>query len=386
MHIPDYYEFVNQTKIISGKSSLEHIPVELDGYDTRKPLVITTGALTRRGIAKKFIKAFYDSDVVLGAFYDAVHGYAGITQVRELAGLFRDRGCDSIIAIGGGEVVDVAKGVNLLVSEKTDTLMPYCDGTAVPGRLKPFLYVPTCHSTGMEMTGTATVDNQTMTSDFLIPDLVVIDPRMTVGCCSECVAETAAVALAHAVGAALDETRSPMTEAYSHSALQSLAGNLAKGIKKPKNGAASVGLANAAVMATVAFSNAPAGMAHLLSEELAKASGLSIGKHLRILLPPVMDRIAGQKNKFRNEMLLAIAGMDAYAATPEKDRAGAGIQKALQLLQPIAKVMPGSLKELKIQKYLLPEIAEKASKKSGKRFSGADCMAVLERAWEGMPV
>lgn len=386
MQIPDYYEFMNQTKIISGKNALEHIPVELDGFDTRKPLVITTGGLTRRGMAKKFISAFDESSMVLGALFDGVHNYAGITMVRELAGLFRDRGCDSIIAIGGGPVVDVAKGVNLLVSEKTNDLMPYAEGAASPGRLKPLLYVPTCHSTGMEMTNTAVIDNQMISSDFLIPELVIIDPRMTVGCCSECVAETAVIALAHAVGAAVDETHSPMIEAYSHSALQFLAGNIAKGIKSPKNSAACVALANAAVMANVAFSNSPAGMAHLLSEELAKATGISIGSHLRILLPPVMARMAAQKKSIRDELLVAIAGFDVYAATPAKDRARAGLEKALDLLRPIASVLPGSLKELKIQKYLLPEIAETVSKRSKNRFSSADCMAVLENAWEGIPV
>ncbi len=125
MTSPDFFQFFSQAKIMSGNRAMDNIPVELDGFDARKPLVITTKEVTKAGLGRKFAKACYDSNVVIGAIFDEVPYYAGISQVRDLVKLFRDRGCDSLIAIGGGAAADVAKCINIMVSEETDDLLQF---------------------------------------------------------------------------------------------------------------------------------------------------------------------------------------------------------------------------------------------------------------------
>ena len=125
MQIPDNYEFLIYPKIVSGQCALENLPSELDGNNAQKPLVITSQAVVRNGLTKILVKAFYDSAVVIGAIYDPVLDYAGISQAQQAARLFIERGCDAIIALGGGPVVALAKAVNVLVSERQGTLQPY---------------------------------------------------------------------------------------------------------------------------------------------------------------------------------------------------------------------------------------------------------------------
>ncbi len=383
MQIPDYYEFLNQAKIISGKKAMEHIPFELRGYDAQNPLVITSRDLSETGMMKKFIASFKDSKVTLGGIFNEVQDYASIGLARDAAFLFKERGCDSIIAVGNGAAVDVAKALNILVAEKTDDLFKYFNGTPLKRHLKPLIVVPARSSSGMEFTNTATVDNRCLTSDFLYPDLAILDPRMTPGCCAECVAESSVIALAHAAGSSITDTHSPMIEAYAHSALRYLALYMKKGIKKPGHASTSLALHNAYALAALSFSNAPAGMVHLMAIELARATDISAGKFIRILLPYKMAYMMYKKKKIRDELLLALAGYDDYAATAEKERSRAGVERLLALLNSLKGILPETMKELKIPKYKLGDIAKAASARSGKRYSEAECMSILEHAWEG---
>jgi alcohol dehydrogenase len=383
MQIPDYYEFLNHPKIISGKCALENIPAELASYDARKPLVIARKNLVKRGLTKKFIKAFYDSMITLGGIYDEVDDYAGITRAREAAFLYKERGCDSIIALGNGSSADLAKAVNVLVSEKIDNLSAHSEGAPISGPLKPLILVSACRSNGREATNTMIVDNRRMTSDFLYPDVIVIDPRMTPGCCPDCIAESATIALTHAFTALTDKDLNPMTATAAHPAMSYLSEYLLKAVKRPKNKNASLALANASVMASIAYANTRPGMTDLLAEELSIATGISVGTYMRVILPSVITFMQKKKVKISDDLFLTIAGMDAYAATPAQERPQKGLDAAMKLISSLKGVLPVSLKEMKVQKYTLTGIAQAAAAKSAKRFTDADCSAVLEQAWEG---
>jgi alcohol dehydrogenase class IV len=197
------------------------------------------------------------------------------------------------------------------------------------------------------------------------------------------VAESSVIALAHAAGAILSEPHSPLIEGYAHSALQYLAQYMVKGVKKPGNKEASMALNNAYAMAAIAFSNAPAGMVHLLADELSRATEISAGILMRILLPYTLAHMLHKKTRIKDELYLALAGFDAYSAKPAKERSVAGVEKALELLKCLDGILPSTMKELKIPKYKLGEIAKAAAARSDKRYSEADCSTILEHAWEG---
>jgi alcohol dehydrogenase len=382
MQIPEYYEFFNQVKIASGTRVLESIPAELASYDSYKPLVIANKWITESGLVKKFTKAFADSGMTLGGIYDEVRDYAGISLAQEAALVYRERGCDSIIALGGGPVVDVAKALNILVSENVPTLEDYLGGAPITKHLKPLIYVYVSSSTGLEATDILTIDNRTIKSDKLFPDVVMTDRRFAAGCCSPCAAESAVIALDHALGAGVAES-SPMLDAYVHTALRFIADNMKKGVKKPSDAKAGLALANASVSAAIAFANSKPGMVHMLAAELARITGTSAGKFMRVLLPYRMAFMLSKKMKIRDELYLAIAGLEEYSATPEAERTKKGIEAVLQLLKLTNKVLPSSMKELNVPKFQMKNVAEAASAASGKFFSAADCLSLLEHAWEG---
>jgi len=383
MQIPDYYEFLNQAKILSGNKALEHLSFELRGHDAQKPLVLTSRAASQRGLLKPFIKAFYDSTVVLGAIYDGIRDYAGISLARDLAELFRSRGCDSIIAVGGGAVVNAAKALNILVSEKTDSLFDFFNGAPITKQLKPLVFVPTCETDGLELSGMAKVDNRTIASELLMPTIVAIDPRMTPICSKECAAETGAISLTLAAEAAGYGSPAPMAEAYAECALQILAEFMPKAVRRPGNKKTGVALANAAALASIAHANKPAGIISLIAKELAKVTGHGLGTCMGVLFPFGFGYLIKRNTPFSDGLLRSIAGFDAYASTPAAERSNRGAEKAIELHGSLKRALPESLRALRVQRYLLPRVAEAAAAASRKQFSSNDCLTVLEHAWEG---
>ncbi len=386
MSSPDYFEFFSQAKIMSGNKALANIPVELDGFDARKPLVITSQDVTCAGLGKKFIKALYDSNVVIGALFDNVPSYAGIDMIQDLAGIFKDRGCDSVIAIGGGAAAEIAKAVNVLVSEKTSDLFQFEGENKISGPLKPFFYVSTSRTDGYEVTNTATVEGRVLRSNFLFPDVICIDKSM-VGSGDPCtVFDSAIVALTHSIEACAAPNNNPVADAYAHAAIQFIYENVKKGVRSPGNKKTGAALANAAAMGAVAFSNAPSGMVHLLSCALAEVTDLSEALCMSILLPHGLELMQRSKNPVRGELLLALAGLDTYSATVEKERPYAAIGLVKNMITDAGLKNRKSLKDLNVVKYKLNEAAKIAVENSAKSISMNDCMTVLENAWEGKTV
>lgn len=380
MQIPEYYEFFSQAKFISGAAALENIPTELGGYDAHKPLVIASHDLRGSRIVKKFIKAFYDSKMVLGGIFDEVRDYASIALARDAAFLFKERGCDSIIALGNGTTVDVAKAANILLSEKTDNLGAFYEGKAISRNMKPFILVPTCCAKGMEASATINIDNRRITSTFLYPDVICIDPRMTRGCCSKCIAESGVIALGQTFMILADESNNPMADTYAHSALSFLSENLVKGVKRPGNKTTSLALANASMMASIACSATRPGILNLLSEEMAKSTGISQGIAARTILPSIMEYKL-KKNKIRDELCLALAGLDSYARTPANERPKKSVDIIMGILGSLKKILPDSLSSLNIPRYKLEEVAKSAAARSAKRYTENECLKHLEQAW-----
>lgn len=379
MHSSYDYEFLNYPKIISGKCSLENIPAELAGYDAQKPLVITRKSLGKNSaLIKKFVRAFADSMVIIGAIYDEVEDYAGISLARDAAFLFRQRGCDSLIALGSGAAGDLAKAVNVLVSEKADNFSAYYEEKSISGVLKPLIVVPAGLANGREASNSFIIDNREIKSDFLYPDVMVIDHRVAAGGNAADVAQSAAIAFAQAFHSFVGDNGNPMIAALAHPALSYLCQYLEQGLKRPKDKEASIALVNASVMASIAYANAKPGIANLLADELARATGISAGIFMGILLPAVIDFLAKEKTKISDELLLAVDGLDAYAAVEANERGQKGLAAAKKLAGIFSKVFPVSLKQLNVQKYIFPEIARAASQKSDGAFPAVDCAQILE--------
>ncbi len=306
--------------------------------------------------------------------------------IRDLAVLFKDRGCDSVVALGDGAVVDTAKGVNMLVSTGAENLMDFAGENLIPKRLKPFVVVPGCGAAGFEVADRAMIEGRAFVSGFLFPDLVCIDGRMVKSAPPEDVVGAALVALAHCVEACAFPHNNPMTDMYAQAALQFLYEHMRRLPRTPGTKGC-VALANAFAMAGVAFANAPAGIVHHLGMALADETNIPAAMAMGILLPHYLDyKTAVMKQEIREELLLALAGIDAYCATPENERQARAVALVKGLLRGMKGLVPQTLGELRVPAYKLKSAAAFASERSGGRVDLTGCMTILEHAHSGAPI
>ncbi len=378
MQLTEQFKFFNQAKIISGNKGLNNIPVELDDYNATKPLVITDKKSVEKKFDKIFIKALSDSNLIIGALYDSVSNEAKIAEVRKLVDLYIGRGCDSIIAIGSESSMNTAKAVNLMLCEKKDFL----EITKVNHNLKPLIGILTIDSRDTFTTDIVTVDARTLQSNNLFPNVVIIDPRMVKGGSEESVVERSLLALTQSIEAGIYGVNNPMNDSYIYSASQYIYENIKTLSKDRQETEAAVAIANAVYMAGVAFSNAPTGIAYATAKEIHKLTGESIGKVAAIILPHALRWINGKKdNGIKDKILQSLIGIEGYAKTPSDKRAIRVIDEIENLIVSFPKLLPSNLKDLKLQRYILENIANIIPDKIEYKITAKECLSIIEAAW-----
>ncbi|HDP80868.1 MAG TPA: iron-containing alcohol dehydrogenase, partial [Spirochaetes bacterium] len=276
MKLPDYYEFLPQPKFVSGKSALEQLSTELQEYGASRPLVLMDGASAAAGLDKKIIKAFYESSIVIGALVTDPPAKAEAGAIKTLTLLFRERGCDSIIAVGSDSVVDIARGLNISL-EVPGELSKNAGINVLKKPLRPLFLVMGMKSGGWETGNEVVIDGNLFKSDFLYPDSVIIDSRMLKKVSDKELVNSSMIALTHAVESCAEEVSNPLADAYALSAIQYISENLANVVKSPNDRKGKIALANAYAMAGIVFANSAAGPAHFLSLACAEVAQVPQG-------------------------------------------------------------------------------------------------------------
>ncbi|MBS0013005.1 MAG: iron-containing alcohol dehydrogenase [Desulfobacterales bacterium] len=379
------YAFLSHPKIISGACSLENIPAELAANNACKPLIITDRAADAKKLDRILIRAFDDSDCLIGAVFNRLGDYAGISLAWQAADLFVRRGCDALIALGSPLSADLARAINILVSENTPDLSAFFTGAALTKRLYPLVLVPAGDPDGTGAGNTLTLDNQHLYSEFLAPDVIVLDKRMLRGQLPHQTAQSAAITADNAWSAFTGTNPGPIRDAFVHTALRLLNQNIDAALASPGRDKPCLAMANAGVIAAIAAANAAPGIVRVVSEELARMTRIRQGVFTGLLAPAALERSMEQNGPPRPELLLAVAGMETYAATPEKQRPARGADMLKALLDKIQKNLGQSLESLQIPFYRIRQACENAESRPDAAIKASDALDLAGRAWKGAP-
>jgi len=404
MHLPGYYEFDCRVKIVSGRQALEKIPDLLYALHAKAPLIITDQGVAGAGLLDTVIETL-GNNIVTGAVVDDIPPDAPLPVVQKTAGIYREKGCDALIAVGGGSVIDTAKAVNILVSEESDNLKQFSGAGVLNHPLNPLMAIPTTAGTGSEVTLVAVVKDPEnhikipFVSPFLQPDIAIIDPRMTLTLPAWVTAATAMDALTHAVEAYTCLARNPISNAHALAAIDLIHHHLLQVIRHPGDEVGRLALANAATLAGMAFSNAMVGMVHSLGHSVGGVCGAAHGACMAILLPYSLAYNQHKNSHLIAELLLPLAGEDIFIVTPKHQRTQAVIENIKILNENLHDLTNGRharyLKEIfdadgnrLVPKEKLPEIArvslgDASRHYNPEEFDEMDATRVLEAAWEG---
>jgi alcohol dehydrogenase len=372
-------------KICSGHKALEHLPFELEWLGAQKPLVVTSKEATDCKQIKHVIQAFKDSKFTIGIF-DEVPAQADLKVVHHLAGMYREKHCDALIAVGGGFVIDTAKG----------------------GISWSLNVIPTTSGTGSEVTQAAVIADHEKNvkmlfgSYFLLPNVAVLDSRMTLTLPPFLTALTAMDALTHAVEAYTCLGKNPLSDAAALAAIALISQHVLNVVKNPSNQEGRLALGNGSLLAGIAFSNSMVGMVHTLGHSVGSYYHVPHGTCMSILLPYGLEYNLHKNSNYTAELLFPLAGAEVYAKTKQSRRVEKVIAYIRQLNQDLHDVTQGKharyLKEVQnresqmaVPREKLKEIAEIAINDASvfynpEELDVEDCWMVLEAAWEGKPL
>lgn len=215
-------------------------------------------------------------------------------EVMEGADLYRTSGCNMILALGGGSVMDCAKGIGI-VSTNHKPIDKFEGVDKIGNPMPPLVCIPTTAGTAADLSQFAIINRfehkykMAIISKATVPDVALIDPVVLTTMDSFLTACTGMDALAHAFEAYVSNASSTFTDLYALEAIGLINANLLASIQNPFDVQLRGRVMLGSLYAGLAFSNASLGCVHSLAHSLGGYLDLPHGECNAILLPHVVD-------------------------------------------------------------------------------------------------
>lgn len=271
-------------KLITGAGAIEQLAAELTRLDIDNPLIVTDAALVKSGTVELALAQLGERTYEI---FDRVLPDPEIAIVEDCMRVYRDGGHDGLIGLGGGSAIDIAKSVAAYAG--------YLFGIdLVPRKGPPLIAIPTTAGTGSEVTNVAILSDKVaqlkkgIISDYLLPDVALVSPQMTLTCPRSVTAASGVDALVHAIESYLSLNASAITDSLAIGAIKLIVRALPKAYANPSNLQAREDMATASLMAGMAFGNAGVGAVHALAYPLGARYNIAHGVSNALLLPHVM--------------------------------------------------------------------------------------------------
>lgn len=371
------FTFQNPTTINFGldtASGIADLVAELGGS---KAIVITDQPLVEHQVIDPIISALRDGGFDPVVFKD-VPSDSDLECVQKAVQYAREEGCDIVIGVGGGSVIDTAKVVNIGLCNEGD-LRDYEGINCLTERLKPMILVPTTSGTGSEVSAVAMIRDREhgkkllYGSRFLMADIALLDPRLLVSLPPKLTAATGMDALTHCLESFVSSTANSVSDSLSLEAGVLLFAMLPRATNSGDDIEARSSTLLASCMAGIAFTNAGVGLVHALAHTIGGKYGTHHGLTNALLLPAGMRfNMQSSTKKYArfwrhlagSSLLLENLGYTTLRYDPSlsDEEAGEALVKAVEDLMKLCN-LPTRLRDLGLPEFtdeLLAELAEVA--------------------------
>ena len=347
-------------KLITGAAAIEQLAVELTRLNITKPLIVTDAMLVKSGTVDLALAQLGGRAYGL---FDQVKPEPEISIVEDCTAAYRQGGHDGLIGLGGGSAIDIAKGVAAFVGHD-GPLAELFGVDQVKRKGPPLIAIPTTAGTGSEVTNVAIFSDKQaqlkkgIVSDYLLPDVALVSPVMTLTCPRSVTAASGVDALVHAIESYLSVNRSLITDSLALGAIKLIVKALPKAYANPADLVAREHMATASLMAGMAFGNAGVGAVHALAYPLGGRFNIAHGVSNALLLPYVMawNKMACVE-RFRD---IAEAMGLRVAHVSDEDAANQAVQAMAQLCEAVD--IPKGMRSFNVPEDVIPAMAEEASK------------------------
>ena len=275
----------------------------VNSYRAEKVLLISDQVLESIGIAPQIKQGLQEGGSEVEVFLD-VEPEPSIDNVIPCLSTAKSNMPDVIVGLGGGSVLDISKAVAMLL-KNPGSVEDYLGTGLVKQRGIPTVLLPTTSGTGAEITPNAlfyipqSKAKKAIVSEHIIPDAVVIDPKLSISAPPGLTAATGLDALCHAIESYTGLNATPLTELFSKEAIRQIGKNLRTAVFHGENIEARKGMALGSLYAAIAIANAGTNAVHALAYPLQGINRIQHGIANSLLLPYVMSfNMIGDVEKF----------------------------------------------------------------------------------------
>ena len=349
------WNFFSGTQLTFGPGAVGTLAALIGRRSSKRVLLVTDQVLVDAGVV-----AF--AEAAIGQTSATVEVFTGgeiepsTTTVDTLVDIAKAFTPDLFVAVGGGSNMDLAKAcvASLADDSPVESLFGFDN---VPGKSQTLVCLPTTSGTGSEVTHSAILkSSQTgkkgaILSQYVRPDIAIVDPQLTMSCPAKVSAESGIDALTHAIEAYLVtnfysfredfehglpyEGNHPLGDIYAEKAISLVGQHLQRAVETPDDLAARSGMSLAATLAGSAFSSCGVSLAHALEYPIGSTYKCSHGAGNGIVLPNIMRFwLPGRQSRLAK--IAGLLGVPASAEMPELEVAEASIEAVECLRRSVA--------------------------------------------------
>ncbi len=369
------WNFFSAGQLAFGNGAAGRLGELLSRRRLQRLLLISDANLTAAGLTQRIVEPIRSAGIEVRVF-DEGEAEPSVETARRAIQVAASQRPEGVVGLGGGSNMDLAKIVAIAATHGGGPL-DYAGFDNVPGPVMPIVCVPTTAGTGSEVSHAAVLTDTerrikvSTLSNHLRPALAVVDPQLTYSCPRRVTAESGIDALTHAIEAytATDfdklqvpegqtsayDGRHPLGDCLAEKAMELIGRHLVVAVEDGGNEAAREGMALAATLAGMAFSNCGVALVHALEYPLGGALHCSHGGGNGLLLPYVM-RFNLPEREAAFARIARLLGVDTAGDSPRR-AAEKAIEAVEQLRVRIG--IPLRIRDLGGRREQLPDFADK---------------------------
>lgn len=279
-------------EIIIGRGALAEVPRAALALGVTRLMVVSDGRLVETPWYPELADRLRAAGLGVSSFTDiSPNPRAG--EVTAALEQYESARCEGIVALGGGSVIDAAKGVAVLAANGGH-ILEYEGIDRARRPLPPLVAAPTTAGSGSDVSQFCIINDVdrrtkiTIIGRGLVPDVSVVDPRLLATVPPEATAQSGLDAITHCIEAYASIAHNRLTDTVALSAIATAWQVIERLVENPADEAAGWDMSHAALEAGMAFTNAILGATHAMSHPVGGFCDAPHGAINAVLLPHVI--------------------------------------------------------------------------------------------------
>lgn len=291
-------------EVVFGTDSLAEIGLAAVRLGARRPFVVSDSGVSAAGWTEETLD-YLRREGLRPQLWTDVTPNPKDHEIQRGYEEYVDSGADVIIGIGGGSVIDAAKGVAILAGNG-GKILDFEGVDQISHPIPPMIMAPTTAGTGADVSQFCVVSDTerhikvTILGRALVPDISITDPRLLTTMPVDLAAATGLDALSHGIEAFVSLAHNPLSDLHALNSVRLVDSHLVRTLETPEDLRSRRAMAQASLEAGMAFSNAILGATHAMSHQVGGLIDAPHGVVNAVLLSHVVSFNAlGSPERYR---------------------------------------------------------------------------------------